>query len=82
MFVVFILLKVLGDISFLGTTLIGETAVTAKLVHSVRLIMIGIKKVSTFLTLNRGLATEQIFLQVTYLFKANFFGFTGWIIAL
>ncbi|WP_348519810.1 spore germination protein [Bacillus sp. 165] len=91
-FILLLLLRALLDISFhlpkssiilvslLGTILIGETSVTAKLIHPVVLIVTTLTEVSNFLTLNRGLGTAQRVLQLTFLLTASFFGFTGLII--
>ncbi|MGM0837936.1 MAG: spore germination protein [Bacillota bacterium] len=87
------LIRILVDVSFrlpqtavilvslIGTIVIGETAVTAKLIHPVSLIVIGITTLSSFLGANRGLVVVDNILRIIFLFTANFFGFTGLIIA-
>ncbi|WP_078381955.1 spore germination protein [Sutcliffiella halmapala] len=92
MIILLTLLRVLIDVSFhipkstiivvslLGTILIGETAVTAKLIHPVSLIVTGVTAVSNFLTLNRGLGAAQRVVQLTFLIVGYFFGFKGLII--
>ena len=58
----------------------GETAVTAKLIHPVSLIVIGITALSSFLGANRGLVEPDSTLRILFLITANFFGFNGIII--
>ncbi|SHR50704.1 Bacillus/Clostridium GerA spore germination protein [Mycobacteroides abscessus subsp. abscessus] len=67
MFILIFLIRMLVDVSFrlpnsavilvslIGTIVIGETAVNAKLIHPVSLIVIGITALSSFLGANRGL---------------------------
>jgi spore germination protein KA len=86
------LIRILVDVSFrlpqsavilvslIGTIVIGETAVTAKLIHPVSLIVIGITALSSFLGANRGLVEPDATLRVLFLITANFFGFNGIII--
>ncbi|ART76908.1 spore gernimation protein GerA [Sutcliffiella horikoshii] len=88
------LIRILVDVSFrlpqtavilvslIGTIVIGETAVTAKLIHPVSLIVIGITTLSSFLGANRGLVVVDNTLRIIFLLTANFFGFTGLIIAI
>lgn len=68
-------------VSLIGTIVIGETAVTAKLIHPVSLIVIGITALSSFLGDNRGLVGADANLRILFLIIANFFGFNGLIIA-
>lgn len=68
-------------VSLIGTIVIGETAVTAKLIHPVSLIVIGITSLSSFLGVNRGLAGPDATLRPLFLIIANFFGFNGIFIA-
>lgn len=87
------LIKMLIDVSFrlpkstvilvslIGTIVIGQTAVTAKLIHPVSLIVIGITTLSSFLVLNRGLVGADTTLRPVFLIIANFFDFNGLIIA-
>jgi spore germination protein KA len=67
-------------VSLIGTIVIGETAVTAKLIHPVSLIVIGITALSSFLGANRGLVEPDSTLRILFLITANFFGFNGIII--
>jgi spore germination protein KA len=67
-------------VSLIGTIVIGETAVTAKLIHPVSLIVIGITALSSFLGANRGLVEPDATLRILFLITANFFGFNGIII--
>jgi spore germination protein KA len=66
-------------VSLIGTIVIGETAVTAKLIHPVSLIVIGITALSSFLGANRGLVEPDSTLRILFI-TANFFGFNGIII--
>ncbi|MGG0177669.1 spore germination protein [Gottfriedia acidiceleris] len=87
------LIKMLIDVSFrlpnsavilvslIGTIVIGQTAVTAKLIHPVSLIVIGITTLSSFLVANRGLVGADVTLRPFFLIIANFFGFYGLIVA-
>lgn len=68
-------------LSLIGTIVIGETAVTAKLIHPVSLIIVGITTISSFLLANRGLLAAENTLRPLFLIIANFFGFNGLIIA-
>jgi spore germination protein KA len=91
-FILLFLIRMLVDISFrlpnsavilvslIGTIVIGETAVTAKLIHPVSLIVIGITALSSFLVDNRGLVGADATLRILFLIIANFFGFNGIII--
>lgn len=92
-FILLLLIRMLVDVSFrlpnsavilvslIGTIVIGETAVTAKLIHPVSLIVIGITALSSFLVDNRGLVGADATLRILFLIIANFFGFNGLIIA-
>ncbi|TDL62628.1 spore germination protein [Rhodococcus qingshengii] len=92
-FILLFLIRMLVDISFrlpnsavilvslIGTIVIGETAVTAKLIHPVSLIVIGITALSSFLVDNRGLVGADATLRILFLIIANFWGFNGIIIA-
>lgn len=92
-FILLFLIRMLVDVSFrlpnsavilvslIGTIVIGETAVTAKLIHPVSLIVIGITALSSFLVDNRGLVGADATLRILFLIIANFFGFNGIIIA-
>ncbi|MGE7608236.1 spore germination protein [Peribacillus frigoritolerans] len=91
MFLMF-LVKILTDASFripksavilislFGTLVIGELAVTAKILHPVSLIIVGLSFTSGFLVIYRGLADAMTILRFLFLLAANFFGFTGLII--
>ncbi|WP_268877443.1 spore germination protein [Sutcliffiella halmapala] len=77
-FILLILIKMLVDVSFLlpksavilvsliGTIVIGETAVTAKLIHPVSLIVIGITALSSFVGANRGLVGADATLRILF----------------
>ncbi|GGI14871.1 spore germination protein [Gottfriedia solisilvae] len=92
-FILLFLIKMLIDVSFrlpksavilvslIGTIVIGQTAVTAKLIHPVSLIIIGITTLSSFIVANRGLIGADATLRPIFLIIANFFGFNGLIIA-
>lgn len=92
MFFLMFLLKLLIDASFripksaiilvslVATIVIGETAVTAKIIHPASLITIGITFLASFLIVNRGLGDAMGTLRFLFLIIANFFGFTGLIV--
>jgi spore germination protein KA len=68
-------------VSLIGTVVIGQTAVTAKLIHPISLITVGITFLSSFLVINRGLGAAEDTLRYLSLFIAQFFGFNGLIIS-
>lgn len=92
-FILIFLIRMLVDVAFrlpksgvilvslIGTIVISETAVTAKLIHPVSLIVIGITTLSSFLGANRGLVAPDATLRILFLIIANFWGFNGIIIA-
>ncbi|UAL46422.1 spore germination protein [Sutcliffiella horikoshii] len=87
-----ILLKMLTDASFripksaiilislVATIVIGETAVTAKIIHPASLITIGITFLASFLIVYRGLADSMATLRFIFLLIAVFWGFSGLIV--
>ncbi|MGM7723668.1 spore germination protein [Metabacillus sp. Hm71] len=88
MFLLF-LLKILIDATFripkssiillslVAAIVIGETAVTAKIIHPAGLITIGITFLTSFVIIYRGLADAMATMRFLFLLIANFFGFTG-----
>lgn len=68
-------------LSLIGTIVIGETAVTAKLIHPLSLIIVGITTISSFLLANRGMLAAESTLRSLFLIIAYFYGFNGLIIA-
>ncbi|KKI92821.1 spore gernimation protein GerA [Bacillus sp. SA1-12] len=68
-------------LSLIGTIVVGETAVTAKLIHPVSLIIVGITAISSYLLANRGTLAAENTLRLLFLIIAHFFGFNGLIIA-
>ncbi|MBD7939174.1 spore germination protein [Cytobacillus sp. Sa5YUA1] len=86
------LLKILTDASFripksaiilislVATIVIGETAVTAKIIHPASLITIGITFLSSFLIVYRGLSNAIATLRFLFLIIALYWGFTGLIV--
>ena len=54
---------------------------TAKLVHPVSLILVGITTISSLLLANRGMLAAENTLRPIFLIIANFFGFNGLIIS-
>lgn len=67
-------------ISLLGSILLGETAVSAKLIHPISLIIIGISFISSALLANKGLGSAIDPLRFIFIFLGYFFGFNGLII--
>lgn len=86
------LLKILTDASFripksaiilvslVATIVIGETAVTAKLIHPASLITIGITFLSSFLVVFRGLGNAMATLRFLFLIISLHWGFAGLIV--
>lgn len=68
-------------VSLVGTIVIGQTAVEAKLLHSFSLIVIGVTILSSFLVIYRGLAAAENTFRFIFVLIGHFFGFQGLIIA-
>ncbi|MCK1995150.1 spore germination protein [Peribacillus muralis] len=68
-------------ISLFATIAIGETAVSAKIIHPVSLIVIAITFLSGFLIINKQLGSAIATLRISFLIVGNYFGSTGMIIA-
>ncbi|MCV9888011.1 spore germination protein [Metabacillus halosaccharovorans] len=68
-------------LSLIGTIVVGETAVTAKLIHPVSLIIVGITAICSYLLANRGTLAAENILRFLFMIIAHFFGFSGMIIA-
>ncbi|WP_437831832.1 spore germination protein [Niallia taxi] len=69
-------------ISLLGSILLGETAVSAKLIHPISLLIIGISFISAALLANKGLGSAIDPLRFVFIFLGYFFGFNGLIIGI
>lgn len=69
-------------ISLLGSILLGETAVSAKLIHPISLLIIGISFISAALLANKGLGSAIDPLRFIFIFLGYFFGFNGLIIGM
>jgi hypothetical protein len=67
-------------ISLLATIAIGETAVTAKIIHPTSLIVIAITFLAGFLLYSKQLASAISTLRMLFLIVGNFFGVAGMII--
>lgn len=67
-------------ISLFATIAIGETAVTAKIIHPASLIVIAITFLSGFLIISKQLGSAIATLRMSFLIVGNFFGSTGMII--
>ncbi|MBD7965916.1 spore germination protein [Fictibacillus norfolkensis] len=68
-------------ISLVATIVIGETAVSAKLIHPASLITIGITFLASFLIINKGMRAPIYTLRLLFLFIGYFFSFFGLVIA-
>ena len=91
-FILFILLRIILDtsvrlpkgismtISFIGSILIGQTAVEAKLVHPVSILVVGITVILSMVLGNKGLSGAIITLRTTSIFIGHFFGIIGLIV--
>lgn len=66
-------------LSLISTIVIGETAVTAKLVHPVSLIVIGITFLTSLIIKELGPAAHTM--AISFLIIAKYFGFNGMIIS-
>lgn len=64
-------------ISILGSVLLGQTAVDAKLIHPVSLIVMGIAFISSFTMGNKGLASSLTIFSISFIIIAHFFSFIG-----
>ncbi|MDV2884724.1 spore germination protein [Alkalihalophilus pseudofirmus] len=67
-------------ISLVATIIIGQTAVTAKLLHPASLITIGITFLASFLIVYRGLAEAMGTLRFLFVIAAALLGFNGLIV--
>ncbi|WP_430482915.1 spore germination protein [Rossellomorea marisflavi] len=68
-------------VSLIGTIIIGQTAITAHIIHPVSLIVVGLSALSSFLVINQGFAAVDNILRILLLLIANFLGFEGIIVA-
>lgn len=68
-------------VSLVGTIVVGQTAVEAKLIHSVSLIVVGVTILSSFLVIYRGLAAAETTFRLIFVLIGHFLGFQGLIIA-
>ncbi|WP_223702628.1 spore germination protein [Sutcliffiella deserti] len=92
MIILFFLLVVLTDaifripqsgiilVSLLATIAIGETAVTAKLIHPVTLILVAITYLTSLLLANKQMAAPTNTLRTVFLIIGNLFSLPGMII--
>ncbi|WP_176522460.1 MULTISPECIES: spore germination protein [unclassified Bacillus (in: firmicutes)] len=69
-------------VSLIGAIVIGQTAVTAKIIHSITLIIVGINFLSSIAIAAGGLYGSVLTLRITFLFLGFFFGLKGIIIGL
>jgi spore germination protein KA len=64
-------------VSLIGATVVGQTAVDAKIVHSLSLIVVGINFLASMMLTSGGLWGSMRVIRLTLLFIGNFFGLTG-----
>ncbi|MGG0175913.1 spore germination protein [Gottfriedia acidiceleris] len=69
-------------VSLIGATIIGQTSVEAKIVHSLSLIVVGINFLASMALTAGGLWGVMRVLRVAFLFIGYFFGLTGMAIGL
>ncbi|XRG79437.1 spore germination protein [Rossellomorea sp. GAMAL-10_SWC] len=69
-------------VSLIGAIVVGQTSVTAKLIHSVTLIIVGINFLSSIAIAAGGLYGSVMTLRLVFLFLGFFFGLKGIIIGL
>ncbi|MEC1157141.1 spore germination protein [Cytobacillus horneckiae] len=67
-------------VSLVATIVIGETAVTAKLIHPASLVTIGITFLASYVIVYRGLGNSMETLRFLFLLISLFFGFNGLIV--
>lgn len=67
-------------VSLIGAIVVGQTAVSAKIIHSFTLIIVGINFLATISIAAGGLYGTVLVLRMVFLFLGYFFGFTGIII--
>lgn len=91
-FILLLLFKVLLDVgtrspkstvilvSLIATIVIGETAVTANIIHPSGLIVVGLSTFLSFLITYRGQIGVVFTLRYLFLFACNFFDFSGMIV--
>ncbi len=92
MIVLFFLLTVLADaifripqsaiifVSLLATIAIGETAVSAKIIHPVTLILVAITYLLSLLLVSKQMAAPTNTLRFAFLWIGNYFGISGIVI--
>ncbi|MFF3024421.1 spore germination protein [Gottfriedia sp. NPDC057948] len=69
-------------VSLIGAIVIGQTAVTAKIIHSITLIIVGINFLSSIAIAAGGLYGSVLTMRIIFLFLGFFFGLKGIIIGL
>ncbi|MFF2876533.1 spore germination protein [Gottfriedia sp. NPDC057991] len=69
-------------VSLIGAIVVGQTSVTAKLIHSVTLIIVGINFLSSIAIAAGGLYGSVMALRLVFLFLGFFFGLKGIFIGL
>jgi len=69
-------------ISLIGAIVVGQTAVTAKLIHSITLIIVGVNFLASISIAAGGLYGSVLSLRIIYLLLGFFFGLKGIIIGL
>jgi len=92
MFILLILLRIILDtsvrlskgismtISLVGSLLIGQTAIQAKLVHPVGIIVVGTTVILSMVLGNKGLSGALFTLRTTAIFIGHFVGIMGLIV--
>ncbi|MED3561171.1 spore germination protein [Bacillus xiapuensis] len=69
-------------ITLIGTTVIGETAVYAKIIHPLSLIIVGINFLTSIHIASGGLWGSLVLLRLVFVMIGYFFGLTGILIGL
>ena len=67
-------------VSILGAVILGQTAIDAKLIHPVSLLVIGIAFIASFTLGNKGLASTVTYLSASFILIGHFFSFMGIIV--
>jgi len=69
--------EIVVTVALVGAIVLSETAVNAKLIHPVSLVVVGLTILANFLVTLNGLGSVINPLRIIFLFVGNFFGFTG-----
>ncbi len=69
--------EIVVTVALVGAIVLSETAVNAKLIHPISLVIVGLTILANYLVTINGLLSVVNPLRIIFLFVGNFFGFTG-----